>query len=419
MNLDEEQRAIVESKEKNIVVVAGAGSGKTRVLTERIKFLLDEGVEPSNIVAITFTNLAAEEMKERLREVNGIGDVFIGTIHSFANRIYKASGKDYQLLTDDVKIDIYKEVLSQPQYKALKFNRFMKYLDLQKLVDVGKKSEDVLINFLLPSEMKVLQKCEKDVYRYAARNNIITFEQLIVHATEYFKTTGSFVDYLFVDEFQDICTSEYKFIRSLNANNFFFVGDDFQAIYGFKGGNVYLFMELIMGDEFTTYYLSKNYRNPIGVVEVGQKVIDQVSEKVNKTIQVVKPFQGTVQVYSRENEKQLIRLLKNDENNLKDWFILARTNKEIFHITSLLEMEWLPHVAVRKGNYSLEQLRKVMEEDKVKIMTVHAAKGLESKKVILYGDFPIKQRPYLLNEEERRVMYVGITRAEQELYIFN
>lgn len=87
--LDEQQQAIVNSEAKNIVVVAGAGSGKTRVLTERVKHLLETGVMPHNIVAITFTNLAAEEMRTRLKDLDGIGDAFIGTIHSFANRLMK------------------------------------------------------------------------------------------------------------------------------------------------------------------------------------------------------------------------------------------------------------------------------------------------------------------------------------------
>ena len=81
ITLDAQQDSAVHSRDNNILVVAGAGSGKTRVLTERIKFLLEEGVPPCNIVAITFTNMAAEEMKERLYDVEGIGDAFIGSIH--------------------------------------------------------------------------------------------------------------------------------------------------------------------------------------------------------------------------------------------------------------------------------------------------------------------------------------------------
>ena len=92
--LDEHQTNAVMSRNSNTLVVAGAGSGKTAVLTQRVRHLIiDEGVKPSNIIAITFTNMAAEEMKERLSNVDGIGDAFIGTIHSFANRVMKLSGE--------------------------------------------------------------------------------------------------------------------------------------------------------------------------------------------------------------------------------------------------------------------------------------------------------------------------------------
>lgn len=113
MKLDPTQQEIVTSSAKNIIVSAGAGSGKTRVLTERVKYLLEEGVTPDSIVCITFTNKAADEMKQRLSNVQGIGDAFIGTIHSFANRIFKNSGTNYELLTKDKEIDIIKGLIKQ------------------------------------------------------------------------------------------------------------------------------------------------------------------------------------------------------------------------------------------------------------------------------------------------------------------
>ena len=111
MRLDTNQEQIVNSTAKNIIVSAGAGSGKTRVLTERVKHLIDNGVQPENIVCITFTNKAADEMRERLNDVDGIGEAFIGTIHSFANRILKASGKRYDLLTAEKEIEIIRYLL--------------------------------------------------------------------------------------------------------------------------------------------------------------------------------------------------------------------------------------------------------------------------------------------------------------------
>ena len=129
ITLSDEQRAIVESDANNIIVAAGAGSGKTRVLIERIKYLLDvKQVDASNIVAITFTNMAADEMRERLCDVRGIGDAFIGTIHSFANRIFRNSGTKYELLTKDKEIDIIKGLINR-YGKYVTTDEYMQYVE--------------------------------------------------------------------------------------------------------------------------------------------------------------------------------------------------------------------------------------------------------------------------------------------------
>lgn len=136
MNLDSIQTEIVTSKSKNIIVSAGAGSGKTRVLTERVKWLLDSGVTPENIVCITFTNRAASEMKQRLSDVHGIGDAFIGTIHSFANRIYKNSGTPYDILTREKEIEIFKYLISR-YAKHLQVDEYLEYLDIKRDIELG------------------------------------------------------------------------------------------------------------------------------------------------------------------------------------------------------------------------------------------------------------------------------------------
>ena len=105
--LDEYQQEIVNSNEPRIIVEAGAGTGKTYTLTERVKRLLLDGVEPSNMVIITFTRMAAEELKERLVDVPGIGDCFVGTIHSFANKIFQNSNQEFKKSLNSFKKNIY------------------------------------------------------------------------------------------------------------------------------------------------------------------------------------------------------------------------------------------------------------------------------------------------------------------------
>ena len=138
--LDEYQQEIVNSNEPRIIVEAGAGSGKTYTLTERVKRLLLDGVEPSNMVIITFTRMAAEELKERLVDVPGIGDCFVGTIHSFANKIFQNSNETYKLYSDEIE-NQFMTVLINLYGKYITMDKFFIYKDIMKKIDLGLKTE--------------------------------------------------------------------------------------------------------------------------------------------------------------------------------------------------------------------------------------------------------------------------------------
>ena len=263
--LDNYQKAIVESDSANIVVIAGAGSGKTRVLTERVKRLLNKGVEPSSIVVFTFTVMAAEELKERLSDITGSDRMFIGTIHSYANFILrKYSNVQYELLTDELEHDIMLDLCKHnriPPITTEIYNDFKSrhydgggvynYITNKYGFNVSEALRHIL-------EFDSNDKFPITIKSIARINNYITFDKLIELATEYFETTGNFVDYLFVDEFQDIGNLEYKFIASLQALSYFIVGDDYQSIYGFKGANPKYFQQLTKKPEWSVYELINN-----------------------------------------------------------------------------------------------------------------------------------------------------------------
>lgn len=421
IQLDPAQKAVVTSDAKNILVVAGAGSGKTRVLTERIKYLLDRGTDPCDIVAITFTNMAADEMKARLAGVDNIGDAFIGTIHSFANRIYKNSDEVYRIMTEEEEQLIYEEIFNLPKYRGqLTIKKWLKFKDLEKQASAGRISEEEAWEILSPSERNVLYTCKGDFTRIRKRDNIITFDELIEYATAYYESLGASIEHLLVDEFQDIGTLEYKFIRALNAEHYFFVGDDYQAIYGFKGGNVNIFKSLCNRDRtFKTYFLNNNYRSSKEIIDLAEKIIDQVPERIHKKAVVCNPRPGTIAIDRRDHVERIARILNRDKENWRDWFVLTRTNKEAYQLADLLDDNGINYCFIHRSELTLEELEDAMKSNLVKIMTVHSAKGLENKKVILYGNFPIRQPSYLRNPDERRVMYVGVTRAIESLYIFN
>lgn len=428
MQLDNIQKEIVQSQSKNIIVSAGAGSGKTKVLTERVKHLIESGADPVNIVCITFTNRAANEMKERLADVPGAEKAFIGTIHSFANHILKDSGKRYGLLTADKETEIIRNLISKyGKHTTIDdYANYIKWRNMQKLGIVEEKftkpPESAIHEIEIfygkiskPSYMSYIENLQ-DV---CARDNIITFDELIVECTDYFKKSGGSIEYLLVDEFQDIGMNEYEFIMALSAENNFFVGDDWQSIYGFKGGDVQIFLKLMRDKNWKSYNMTNNYRNAIGILDIAKRVIHQADDIIEKKVSAIRTELGNVSTDNKYNiDKYLAKIKKAQDYN--NWFVLVRTNKEIFEVSEKLKAMGIPHQTFKQGNVSTKELKDIMDSNTVKILTVHAAKGLENENVLIYGNFPIQMPSYRkVNSEERKVFYVAITRAMNKLIILN
>jgi DNA helicase-2/ATP-dependent DNA helicase PcrA len=428
MKLDATQEKIVKSNAKNIIVSAGAGSGKTRVLTERVKYLIESGVEPGSIVCITFTNKAANEMKERLAGVSGINSAFIGTIHSFANNILKDSGKHYDLLTAEKEVEIIRNLISKYAKCTTveDYANYIKWRNVQKLgiVDhtVVKPPMSAIHEIRIfygdiskSSYMGYVENLE-DVCK---KNNIITFDELIVECTEYFTKSGGSVDYLLVDEVQDIGMNEYEFIMALNAKHNFMVGDDWQSIYGFKGGDVQIFLKLMRDKDWQSYHMATNYRNASNILNVAKKVISQAEDIIHKNVVPSRREFGSVSVDRMYNIGKYLNSIK-ENNDYKDWFILVRTNKDIYELSQKLTQMKIPFQTFKQANMSTKDINDAMNSNKVKLLTVHTSKGLENKKVLIYGNFPITIPSYRkVNSEERKVLYVAITRAMDKLIILN
>ena len=125
--------------------------------------------------------------------------------------------------------------------------------------------------------------------------------------------------------------------------------------------------------------------------------------------------EGSVIIDSKFKIDQYLKQL----DNYKDWFVLVRTNKDIAKLEILLNALNIPYVSFKKGEMTLEEMRKCMAEDKIKLLTIHTSKGLESKNVLMYGNFPIKEKPYMRNNDEIKVRYVGCTRAIDNLILLN
>ena len=190
------------------------------------------------------------------------------------------------------------------------------------------------------------------------------------------------------------------------------------SIYGFKGGNVDYFLNLIKSPNWKTYYLKNNYRCGSKIINLGTKVIKQADDIINTETVCMSKNKGNIKIDSRFRiDNYLTNLFQN--SNYKDWFILVRTNKDIVKLEDKLKRFQIPYVTFKKSEVSLNEMQEILKQNKVKLLTIHASKGLESPNVLLWGNFPIVQKPYLRNNDEIKILYVGITRAIDNLIILN
>ena len=178
------------------------------------------------------------------------------------------------------------------------------------------------------------------------------------------------------------------------------------------------FLNLMKSHKWKTYYLNNNYRCGSKIIDIANKVIAQADDIINTKTICMSNKKGNYKIDSKYKVHEYLNNIKHRLDYV-DWFILVRTNKDIVKLETLLNQLDIPYVSFKKGDMTLDEMRKCMAENKVKLLTVHTSKGLESKNVLLYGNFPIKQKPYLRNNDEIKVQYVGMTRAMDNLIILN
>lgn len=431
IHLDDIQKEIVNSSARNIIVAAGAGSGKTRVLTERVKRLLNEGVNPESMVVITFTNMAAEELQERLQNVPNSNRCFIGTIHSLAGKLLSNADYDFEIFSQYHQ-DVYMKFLIE------KFGKYCTYADYEKLISLFKsvrlgitEYSDMVCAFEKHTldELYILLGNNQqhntlsyndypyDVMELCTINHVITFDELIIKCTEYFQEHDTNIEYLFVDELQDVGNLEFDFLMDLNANNNFFIGDDYQAIYGFKGGDVDIFLSLLKDSNWESHYMTNNYRNAVEILDFANRVIVNANNIIPKTTHCISKEHGSLSIKQKSEINKFLTYTLSNEKDYKHWFILVRTNKDLNYLATLLEYCKIPVVTFKQADINKKEMDSALQQNAVKLLTIHTSKGLEEDNVLLYGNFPIKPSE-TTKSEEIKVFYVGITRARKNLIIF-
>lgn len=331
------QRQIVETNESKVYVDSAAASGKTEVLTERIRYLLNSGIPAEEIVAITFTNNAASVMYERLGRPQGL---FIGTVHSYCNFLLIASGISTE------------ELLSNEQFDKL---------------------------FPL----------------------IEAHPECVRHIT-----------HLLVDEAMDSTEQQFKFFELLNPDNYMYFFDLRQAIYGWNGADPDYLVERMNDPDIVIFHMKQNYRNYQEILQYAKRFLFRLGSAYNDdSIAARGSSYGCVLEGDYTPSQAVDAFIKANEylkDDWKDWFILCRTNADVDLFSLLLNKKGIPNDTFKQSELSNSEIQTRMEENTVKILTVHSAKGLENKNVLVFN-----VRAY--KDEEARLCYVAATRARDHL----
>ena len=353
-NLNDKQREAVMTTEGPLLILAGAGSGKTRVLTHRIAYLIKEKkVSPSNILAITFTNKAAEEMKTRVEDLLGyIGDLWVSTFHSACVRILR---RDIDKIGYDRNFVIFdttdQKALIQECLKELNLSE--KQYPVKTVLNAISSAKDKMVTpeeyiYVFGNEYrsKKISEIYKLYQKKLKKNNALDFDDIIIKTIELFKESPEVLDfyqrkfkYIMVDEYQDTNTPQYHFVNMLaqKYRNLCVVGDDDQSIYGWRGADVKNILNFEKDyPDAKVIKLEQNYRSTKTILEAANYVIDNNIRRKKKTLWTNNEQGEKIILCELDNEREeaefviqeIISLKERENRSFRDFAILYRTNAQ-------------------------------------------------------------------------------------------
>ena len=298
-NLNEQQKKAVLHKDGPCLVLAGAGSGKTKVLTTRIAYLIDSGVPSYKILAITFTNKAAKEMKERLEKMVPDNNAFVGTFHSLGVRIIRENApllhidRNFSILDSDDVLSIIKKIIKNknlnpkevlPSYVRNRIS-FIKneMLEPDEITKYLNTPQDRMVESIYYAYQDMLEK-----------NNSVDFDDLLRLPVELFTKHKDVLEYyqdkyeyLLIDEYQDTNEVQYKLSKLLakKRKNIFVVGDPDQSIYGFRGADFHNILNFEKDyKDATVIPLEENYRSTTSILDTANSIIKNNKERKEKNL---------------------------------------------------------------------------------------------------------------------------------------
>ncbi|MFH1181653.1 MAG: UvrD-helicase domain-containing protein [Candidatus Woesearchaeota archaeon] len=453
---DEQKKAVI-SNQKHLLCIAGAGSGKTAVLTRRIEFLVKyRSVDPQKILAITFTRKARQEMQKRLE-----ADVAVETFNSFCEKLLRqhndlaygklvhvVSYRDRMLmiakalsklkLTMRAAIDTYFSPMQQrgktdEQLANIFMNDCFFIRDYFKSKNKAIQMESFDVDSSNRESVKLVFGICSFIEDYMAQQGLRDFADQLLDAIALFEKHPEIMpkfEHILIDEYQDVNSTQIRLVDLLNALSVFAVGDPRQSIYGWRGSDVrhmLSFQDKYPDCEIIT--LAKNYRSTKHIVNL---INNSIKGMGLADLDFTVDGEKDVHLMKHESEAAefefVMQHILNSKLPRQEIFVLARTNRQLVELSELMKKRGILHI-VRS-----DEIRKtvVASEGEVTLATIHAIKGLEAELVFVIGctgiNFPcrgsehpvidmVKVEEYDKEEEEKRLFYVAMSRAKKSLYL--
>lgn len=385
--MNDKQREAVLATQGPVLIMAGAGSGKTRVLTHRIAYLIEaEHVMPWHILAITFTNKAAREMKERVNALlpDNANDVWISTFHSLCLRILRRNienlgyRRSFTISDSSAQLTLIKQIIKQKNLDPKKFD------PRSILGAISRAKNDMITPKTYLEETKnifeqVVGECYQAYQEQLQNNQTVDFDDLLLLTIKLFHQFPDVLhfyqekfQYIHVDEYQDTNQAQYELIRLLAANNenICVVGDADQSIYGWRGAN----MSNIMNFEkdypnAQTIYLEQNYRSTKTILKAANQVIDNNQYRKPKNLWTENEQGNKITYYRAHNEqgealyvvKQIQKLMADNHYNYNDFAVLYRTNAQSRIIEEAFLKSNIPYKMIGSHRfYDRKEIKDVM-----------------------------------------------------------
>lgn len=363
--LNKDQLEAATHVEGPCLVIAGAGSGKTKVLTTRIANLISSGIKSSNILAITFTNKAANEMRQRVENLIGKHYAFVGTFHSFGLRVIKENyealelSKNFTIIDTEDVTSIIKKILKD---MALDPKEYSPSFIRNKIsfIKSNMLSDSEIEKFLTMPAEKVAVKVYYAYEKILKRNNTIDFDDLLKKPVELFTFNNEILEkyqerypYILIDEYQDTNEVQYKMVKLLSKkyHNLFVVGDPSQSIYAFRGAN---FQNILNFEKDYTdckvVKLPQNYRSTQTILSAANDVIKHNAQRKDidlyselgegVKIKYIRAFNDEAEVSRVASE---IKDLVANGYQRKDIAVFYRTNAQSRGIEDKMVKENIPY----------------------------------------------------------------------------